>query len=49
VVVMSPRPGRVHQIVDIDLPRPRTLETLDSDGFFQYTSQIRHLLRGVMA
>ena len=49
VVVMSPRPGRVHQIVDIDLPRPRTLETLDSDGFFQYTSQIRHLLREVMA
>ncbi|MEH1012170.1 ABC transporter ATP-binding protein [Micromonospora sp. CPCC 206060] len=25
VVVLSPRPGRIRQIVDIDIPRPRTL------------------------
>ena len=25
VVVLSPRPGRVREVVDIDIPRPRTL------------------------
>lgn len=45
VVVMSPRPGRIKNVLDIDLPRPRTADTLDTDEFFQYTSQIRHLLR----
>ncbi len=48
VVVMSPRPGRVYQVVDIDLPYPRNAETLDTDEFFHYSSQIRHLLREVM-
>lgn len=47
VVVMSPRPGRVHQIVDIDLPRPRTTAMMESDAYFQETSRVRHLLREV--
>ncbi len=25
VVVLSPRPGRIREIIDIDIPRPRTL------------------------
>ena len=33
VVVMTPRPGRVAEIVDIDLPRPRTVETRASGEF----------------
>jgi NitT/TauT family transport system ATP-binding protein len=45
VVVMSPRPGRIQEIIDIDLPRPRTAETLDSDQFFHYQNHIRHMLR----
>jgi NitT/TauT family transport system ATP-binding protein len=49
VVVMSPRPGKIYKVIDVDLPRPRSAETLDSDGFFHYSSQIRHLLREVMA
>lgn len=49
VVVMSPRPGRIKEILDIKLPRPRNEMTLDSDEFFHYTNEIRHLLRGSMA
>ena len=25
VVVLSPRPGRIRKVVDVDIPRPRTL------------------------
>jgi len=49
VVVMSPRPGRITEVVEIDLPRPRDEATLDSDQFFHYTNKIRHLLRESMA
>lgn len=41
VFVMSPRPGRITQILDIDLPRPRTLEMMNSDAFGVYTHGIR--------
>lgn len=33
IVVMTPRPGRVSSIIDVDLPRPRGLE-VRSDGRF---------------
>jgi NitT/TauT family transport system ATP-binding protein len=46
VVVMSPRPGKISEIIDIDLPRPRGPETRDMDAFFHYTSEVRHALRG---
>jgi NitT/TauT family transport system ATP-binding protein len=45
VVVMSPRPGRIKKVLDVDLPRPRTAETLDSEHYFHLMNEIRHLLR----
>lgn len=45
VVVMSPRPGRISKIIDIDLPRPRGPETRDLDQFFHLTNEVRHALR----
>jgi NitT/TauT family transport system ATP-binding protein len=45
VVVMSPRPGRVAGVVDIDLPYPRTVETRDEPHFFELVTAVRELLR----
>jgi NitT/TauT family transport system ATP-binding protein len=41
VVVMSPRPGRVTQIIDVDLPQPRSLDMINTDRFGTYVSGIR--------
>jgi NitT/TauT family transport system ATP-binding protein len=43
VVVMSARPGRVVEIVRVDLPHPRDLDMMASDDFGVYTRKIRHL------
>jgi NitT/TauT family transport system ATP-binding protein len=45
VVIMSPRPGRIAGIVDIDLPTPRTAETRDTPRFFELVTAVRELLR----
>ena len=50
VVVMSPRPGRIVEIIDIDLPRPRRLDRVP-EKFNEYTGRIRDIFkaRGVLA
>jgi NitT/TauT family transport system ATP-binding protein len=45
VVVMSPRPGRIAGIVDIDLPSERTVETREDPRFFELVTEVRELLR----
>jgi NitT/TauT family transport system ATP-binding protein len=49
VVVMSPRPGRVAGIVDIDLAQPRTVDTREEPRYFEKVTEVRELLRGVGA
>ena len=48
VLVMSPRPGRFIDDIVVDLPRPRSLETMASPEFGAYVTRIRALfnLRG---
>jgi NitT/TauT family transport system ATP-binding protein len=41
VLVMSPRPGRVVEIVDVDLERPRDLEIMGTDRVGALMSRIR--------
>jgi NitT/TauT family transport system ATP-binding protein len=48
VVVMSPRPGRVAGVVDIDLPPARTPDTREEPRFFELVTEVRELLRGHM-
>ena len=45
VVVMSYRPGRIKQMVKIDLPRPRTSEIISTAQFGQYVGRIWDDLR----
>jgi NitT/TauT family transport system ATP-binding protein len=47
VVVLSPRPGRLAEIIDINLPHPRGPETRDLDDFFHLMSRVRGALRGL--
>lgn len=44
VFVMTPRPGKLAEIIDIDLPRPRSLSMINSDRFGVYAGHIRKLL-----
>jgi NitT/TauT family transport system ATP-binding protein len=44
VVVMSPRPGRIIDVVSVDLPRPRDLLMQDTPAFARLASRIRRRL-----
>jgi NitT/TauT family transport system ATP-binding protein len=46
VVVMSPRPGRISSIIEIDLPRVRTVETRELEQYFHLVTAVREALRG---
>ncbi len=41
VIVMSARPSRIVETIDIDLPRPRSIDVLGSPAAVDYQSQIR--------
>ncbi len=45
VVVMSPRPGHVERVVEIDLPRPRADKTRELPHFFDLVTTVRGSLR----
>jgi NitT/TauT family transport system ATP-binding protein len=49
VIVMTVRPGRVDEIIDVPFPRPRGEELRGSARFTELVQHIRHRLRGVPA
>jgi NitT/TauT family transport system ATP-binding protein len=44
VYVMKPRPGRIAEVIEIDLPRPRTLDMMTTPKFGQLVDKIRSRL-----
>ncbi len=46
VVVMSARPGQITHVIDVDLPRPRTDDTRETERYFELVTQVREALRG---
>jgi NitT/TauT family transport system ATP-binding protein len=44
VVVMSARPGRISQLIPIDLPQPRTALTREQPRFFELVTRVREAL-----
>lgn len=49
VVVMSPRPGRITSVIDVDLGAKRNEDTRAADGFFRNITAVREALRGTQA
>ena len=47
VCVLSPHPGRLSAVVDIDLPRPRTLDLTDTQKFTDLVAKVRGSFEGV--
>jgi NitT/TauT family transport system ATP-binding protein len=50
VIVMSPRPGKIEQVIDVSIPRPRGLDARHHPQFIELTQRITDLFlsRGVL-
>ena len=44
VVVMSARPGRIADVIDVDLPQPRAATTREDTRFFELVTAVREAL-----
>jgi NitT/TauT family transport system ATP-binding protein len=47
VLVMSERPGTIQERIEIELPRPRTIEMQGSAAFNEYTTVVRSAIGGL--
>lgn len=47
IVVMSPHPGRVSAVIDVNLARPRGIEMKDTPEFTSIVSQVRKSFEGI--
>lgn len=45
VIIMSARPGRITQEIEIDLDRHRTIDTREETRYFELVNQVREALR----
>ena len=45
IVVMTPRPGKIEKVIEVDLPQPRNFETRETPRFFEIATEVRESLR----
>ncbi|MEP6827991.1 MAG: ABC transporter ATP-binding protein, partial [Aestuariivirga sp.] len=45
IVVMSPRPGRIIDLIDVDLPKQRKLEIRETPEFLKIAHRVREGLK----
>jgi NitT/TauT family transport system ATP-binding protein len=45
IIVMTARPGRIKEVLQVDLPRPRSLEMVNSKAFGTLFDRAFHLIR----
>lgn len=48
IVVMAAHPGRIAEVIDVDLPRPRSVEAYATDEFRDLEGHVRDTLHSVM-
>jgi len=44
ILIMTPRPGAVNEILDVDLPRPRNMDLREGIEFNQYVGRARRIM-----
>ncbi len=49
VYVLSSRPGRIDDVIEVDLPRPRPVGIAETPAFAAVEARLRHALRGAAA
>jgi len=47
-VVLAPNPGRIHAVLPIELPLPRTAALRDTPEFEAHVLQVSHALRAAL-
>ncbi|MGZ0707520.1 ABC transporter ATP-binding protein [Coraliomargarita sp. W4R53] len=47
VVVLSANPGRISQVIEIDLPKIRTAELREDPAYLNYVAKVSHAIRTV--
>jgi NitT/TauT family transport system ATP-binding protein len=48
VIVLAPQPGRIHEVLRIDLPFPRTAALRETPEFGALVAQVSHILRSAI-
>jgi NitT/TauT family transport system ATP-binding protein len=47
VIVLTERPGRLAEIIKIDIPRPRSIDMISTDEFGLFEKKVRELMEGL--